>query len=154
MDCCVVMFRIVEDDTPPIPTGCSALLQDFLRQCFQKDPAMRPSAQILSHHEWLKANSLGEQVRVPNNAVLSHTEIYKVPLSVNPPAAVGEEPSQPPRIAKRFGGTSVAAGHEGVPSDEIPSLSTTVNKNTQQTHQHDHEREPWKIRRQNKCTIQ
>ncbi|KAK0488943.1 STE/STE11/cdc15 protein kinase [Armillaria novae-zelandiae] len=51
-----VMFRIVEDDMPPIPDGCSALLEDFLRQCFNKDPAKRPGADLLCEHEWLKKN--------------------------------------------------------------------------------------------------
>ena len=48
-----VMFRIVEDDMPPIPEGSSAALQDFLQQCFNKDPTLRPSAELLCEHEWL-----------------------------------------------------------------------------------------------------
>jgi len=50
------MFRIVEDTEPPIPETVSPLLDDFLRQCFQKDPAGRPDAEILCEHEWLKKN--------------------------------------------------------------------------------------------------
>ncbi|KAG8990537.1 hypothetical protein FRB90_001732 [Tulasnella sp. 427] len=49
-----VMFRIVEDDTAPIPEGCSAPLRDFLSQCFKKDPAERPTAEALFEHPWLK----------------------------------------------------------------------------------------------------
>ena len=49
-----VMFRIVEDTEPPIPETFSPLLDDFLRQCFQKDPRERPHAEILCEHEWLK----------------------------------------------------------------------------------------------------
>ena len=48
-----VMFWIVEDDMPPIPEGSSAALQDFLQQCFNKDPTLRPSAELLCEHEWL-----------------------------------------------------------------------------------------------------
>ncbi|KAL0065795.1 Protein kinase of the Mitotic Exit Network [Marasmius tenuissimus] len=51
-----VMFKIVEDDRPPIPPACSPLLEDFLKQCFNKDPAMRPSAELLCEHQWLKQN--------------------------------------------------------------------------------------------------
>lgn len=51
-----VMFRIVEDDMPPLPEGCSELLQDFLEQCFHKNPARRPSAELLCEHMWLKKN--------------------------------------------------------------------------------------------------
>ncbi|KAF9266954.1 hypothetical protein L218DRAFT_996486 [Marasmius fiardii PR-910] len=51
-----VMFRIVEDDMPPIPPGCTPLLEDFLMQCFNKDPSKRPSAELLCEHQWLKKN--------------------------------------------------------------------------------------------------
>ena len=50
------MFRIVEDDMPPIPAACSDLLKDFLRQCFHKEPNKRPRADVLCEHEWLKQN--------------------------------------------------------------------------------------------------
>lgn len=50
------MFRIVEDDMPPLPEGCSNLLKDFLRQCFRKDPGKRPDAELLCEHDWLKQN--------------------------------------------------------------------------------------------------
>jgi hypothetical protein len=52
----IVMFRIVEDDMPPLPESCSNLLKDFLRQCFHKEPTRRPSAETLCEHEWLKQN--------------------------------------------------------------------------------------------------
>jgi serine/threonine protein kinase len=48
-----VMFRIVEDDGPPIPEGLSDSLVAFLKECHHKDPAQRPSAKELSQHEWL-----------------------------------------------------------------------------------------------------
>lgn len=50
-----VMFRIVEDEMP-IPEECSEPLKDFLQQCFQKDPSMRPDAELLCEHPWLKKN--------------------------------------------------------------------------------------------------
>ncbi|TFK29664.1 hypothetical protein FA15DRAFT_663822 [Coprinopsis marcescibilis] len=51
-----VMFRIVEDDIPPLPESCSDLLEDFLRQCLHKDPSNRPTAELLCEHPWLKEN--------------------------------------------------------------------------------------------------
>ena len=60
----LVMFRIVEDDMPPLPEGCSELLQDFLRQCFHKNPAHRPSAELLCEHMWLKKNWVELKVRI------------------------------------------------------------------------------------------
>jgi len=60
----IVMFRIVEDDMPPIPEGCSDLLKDFLEQCFDKDPTRRPNAEMLCEHPWLKKNWVAIKVCV------------------------------------------------------------------------------------------
>jgi serine/threonine protein kinase len=49
-----VMFRIVEDNEPPIPETLSPLLLRFLRACFQKKHTDRPDAEVLYEHEWLK----------------------------------------------------------------------------------------------------
>ena len=49
------LFRIVNDTSPPIPSGISAPLYDFLTQCFQKDPNQRPPARKLRTHPWLTA---------------------------------------------------------------------------------------------------
>ncbi|KAJ1932164.1 Protein kinase of the Mitotic Exit Network, partial [Linderina pennispora] len=46
------MYRIVEDELPPIPEGISEELKDFLMQCFKKDPKERPTASQLMEHEW------------------------------------------------------------------------------------------------------
>ncbi|KAE9388787.1 hypothetical protein BT96DRAFT_947360 [Gymnopus androsaceus JB14] len=51
-----VMSRTIDDDMPPIPPGVSPLLEDFLRKCFHKDPAQRPTAELLFDHDWLKQN--------------------------------------------------------------------------------------------------
>ena len=47
------MYNIVQDPHPPLPTGISALLEDFLLQCFSKDPLQRPSARDLTKHGWI-----------------------------------------------------------------------------------------------------
>ncbi|KAH8996588.1 hypothetical protein EDB83DRAFT_2534349 [Lactarius deliciosus] len=44
----------VEDDSPPIPERFSGPLVSFLKECFHKNPSMRPSAEQLFEHEWLK----------------------------------------------------------------------------------------------------
>lgn len=63
------MFRIVEDDCPPIPETCSEPLRDLLRQCFNKDPTKRPSAETLCEHEWLQpAWTLSKELR-PQDSV-------------------------------------------------------------------------------------
>jgi hypothetical protein len=47
------LFRIVQDDCPPLPAGISAALRDFLMQCFVKEPHLRVSAAALLRHAWL-----------------------------------------------------------------------------------------------------
>ena len=47
------LFRIVNDDHPPLPQGASPVVIDFLMQCFQKDPNLRVSARKLLKHPWI-----------------------------------------------------------------------------------------------------
>ncbi|KAF9038435.1 hypothetical protein BJ165DRAFT_1614013 [Panaeolus papilionaceus] len=64
-----VMFRIVEDDSPPLPEDCSELLRDFLEHCFYKDPNRRPSAEFLCEHPWLKNNWVALQELRPQDSI-------------------------------------------------------------------------------------
>ncbi|KAK6931863.1 Protein kinase domain [Dillenia turbinata] len=48
------LFRIVQDDHPPIPDGLSPDITDFLRQCFKKDARQRPDAKTLLSHPWIQ----------------------------------------------------------------------------------------------------
>lgn len=50
------MFAIVHEDQPPLPKGISSQLQDFLMQCFRKDPLIRPTAKKLLVHPWIIQN--------------------------------------------------------------------------------------------------
>lgn len=47
------LFRIVNDDFPPLPKSASVILKDFLLQCFQKDVNLRISAAKLLKHPWM-----------------------------------------------------------------------------------------------------
>ncbi|KAI4384131.1 hypothetical protein MLD38_009896 [Melastoma candidum] len=48
------LFRIVQDDHPPIPDNLSPDITDFLRQCFKKDARQRPDAKTLLSHPWIQ----------------------------------------------------------------------------------------------------
>ncbi|GMI26982.1 hypothetical protein TeGR_g7905, partial [Tetraparma gracilis] len=54
LDPMAALFRIVQDEHPPLPQGISEALTDFLLKCFEKDPSSRISAQDLVSHQWLK----------------------------------------------------------------------------------------------------
>ena len=47
------LFRIVQDDYPPIPDTVSPALKDFLAECFRKEPSFRKSAVDLLKHPWV-----------------------------------------------------------------------------------------------------
>ncbi|KAF9570955.1 hypothetical protein EC968_001145 [Mortierella alpina] len=57
------LFRIVEDERPPLPSNLSVDLLDFLCQCFQKDPSRRPSAGTLGRHVWIKRNFASKELK-------------------------------------------------------------------------------------------
>ncbi|CAO3621895.1 unnamed protein product [Cunninghamella blakesleeana] len=50
------MFRIVEDEYPPLPKNISEEMKSFLLCCFQKNPDNRPTATQLKSHIWLRNN--------------------------------------------------------------------------------------------------
>ncbi|KAF2100393.1 hypothetical protein NA57DRAFT_12354, partial [Rhizodiscina lignyota] len=54
------LFRIVNDDHPPLPGGASPAVRDFLMQCFQKDPNLRVSAKKLLRHPWISSARRGD----------------------------------------------------------------------------------------------
>jgi serine/threonine protein kinase len=62
------MFRIVEDQCPPLPDTISDDMKDFLQACFQKDPELRPSAAQLKQHPWILQN----QQRIRKTETYSH----------------------------------------------------------------------------------
>ena len=47
------LFRIVQDDCPPLPESASPIVKDFLLHCFQKDANLRVSARKLLRHPWM-----------------------------------------------------------------------------------------------------
>ncbi|KAJ7446686.1 Pkinase-domain-containing protein [Mycena latifolia] len=81
-----VMFRIVEDDMPPLPEGASPLLEDFLTQCFNKDPRKRPSADLLCEHQELRPqDSIPFLRRVSADLQKSDAVDGDDPISGSPP---------------------------------------------------------------------
>ncbi|GKB43084.1 MAP3K epsilon protein kinase 1-like protein, partial [Tanacetum coccineum] len=48
------LFKIVQDEHPPIPNGLSPGVSDFLSQCFIKDASLRPGAKTLLSHTWIQ----------------------------------------------------------------------------------------------------
>eukprot|EP00210_Caulerpa_lentillifera_P000084 g80.t1 len=47
------LYRIVQDQHPPLPDVSTETLKSFLLCCFKKEPALRPTAEDLLKHEWI-----------------------------------------------------------------------------------------------------
>ncbi|KAI9268217.1 kinase-like domain-containing protein, partial [Phascolomyces articulosus] len=102
------MFRIVEDDYPPLPDHMSIDMQDFLMQCFQKDPNNRPSASELKQHPWILSHKqqcpslLSEQEPSCSSSAVSSSSFVSFPstLSSSPSYAV----NHPQQTSSSFSG--------------------------------------------------
>ncbi|KIK98973.1 hypothetical protein PAXRUDRAFT_30797 [Paxillus rubicundulus Ve08.2h10] len=81
------LFRIVQDDCPPIPEGASPIVKDFLLHCFQKDCNLRISAKKLLRHPWMVSAkkqmnfSAGKGGRSAGNTSQSSSNAQKRPPS-------------------------------------------------------------------------
>jgi len=70
------MYRIVEGGPPPFPENASPELKSFLSQCFEKDPTMRPSADILFEHDWVKPHLALNKVRFASSLLRSSLLLF------------------------------------------------------------------------------
>jgi serine/threonine protein kinase len=48
------LFRIVQDEHPPLPEGSTSNCTDWMLSTFKRDPDQRPSARKLLQHKWLR----------------------------------------------------------------------------------------------------
>ncbi|KAK4575115.1 Protein kinase of the Mitotic Exit Network [Recurvomyces mirabilis] len=81
------LFRIVNDDHPPLPEGVSPLVRDFLMQCFQKDPNLRVSAKKLLRHPWILSSKKGDTSKaVKHEEAVNLVEEWNAALKFSPKA--------------------------------------------------------------------
>jgi serine/threonine protein kinase len=90
------MFHIASESTiPKIPDHLSPSAQDFIRACFVKDPAHRPSAENLlrhpffnvlprsaSHYTWLDSEKQNDSF-LPSSFQRSDSRQQNQPINVN-----------------------------------------------------------------------
>lgn len=68
------LFRIVQDEHPPIPDGLSPDITDFLQQCFKKDARQRPDAKTLLLHPWIQNSRRVLQSSLRHSGTLRNIE--------------------------------------------------------------------------------
>lgn len=127
----IVMYRIVDDPMPPIPEEWSTTLKDFLKQCFQRNPTDRPSAEALSEHDWLKEHCEVHRVLRPKDSVpflrRVSQELQRPPdavrfVSAEGPRSDSRASVDPPRKSEERSASPIISG---LPSSlPNPRLST------------------------------
>ncbi|KAL5536788.1 CDC15_1 [Sanghuangporus sanghuang] len=119
-----VMYRIVDDPMPPIPEDWSPLLKDFLSQCFQRNPADRPSAEALSEHDWLKEHCDVHRVLRPKDSIpflrRVSQDLQRPPdavrfVNVEGPRSDSRASVEPPRRSEERSASPATSGLPGSP---------------------------------------
>ncbi|KAI0247582.1 hypothetical protein BJV78DRAFT_906498 [Lactifluus subvellereus] len=101
------LYRIVQDDSPPIPEGASPIVKDFLYHCFQKDCNLRISAKKLLRHPWMlsakKQMSEGKRTngQVEGSRPLSNYNFDEAVLKVQEWNEALRSPSRPSKHGGR-----------------------------------------------------
>ncbi|KAF2466940.1 uncharacterized protein BDR25DRAFT_292636 [Lindgomyces ingoldianus] len=110
------LFRIVNDEHPPLPGSASPAVRDFLMQCFQKNPNLRISAKRLLKHPWI----LSAKRTVPS-VQTKPTEYDEAVKSVQE----WNEALKSPNSLRRSGRLTTSLG----PSkrETLPTTATTVS---------------------------
>ncbi|EKM79117.1 hypothetical protein AGABI1DRAFT_120578 [Agaricus bisporus var. burnettii JB137-S8] len=113
------LFRIVQDDCPPIPDGASPIVKDFLYHCFQKDSNLRISAKKLLKHPWMVSAQGSEGAKKPHNynfdEALAKVQEWNEALKCTP----SKHPARNPRPASplmRLQDAPLSASLLGVPA--------------------------------------
>ncbi|XP_013653563.1 mitogen-activated protein kinase kinase kinase 5 isoform X2 [Brassica napus] len=83
------MFKVMRD-SPPVPESMSPEGKEFLRLCFQRNPAERPTASILLEHRFLK-NSV--QSTSPRNSDVSNCSHILNGMNIKEPNTRREKPN-------------------------------------------------------------
>ncbi|XP_074559829.1 MAP3K epsilon protein kinase 1-like [Curcuma longa] len=98
------LFRIVQDEHPPIPEGLSLDITDFLLQCFKKDAMQRPDAKTLLLHPWIQNSRRALQSSLrQNGGSFKYIEDDSTPENDNSNVDNG---SESPSTEKRKSSTS------------------------------------------------
>ncbi|KAF2636016.1 hypothetical protein P280DRAFT_553352 [Massarina eburnea CBS 473.64] len=78
------LFRIVNDDNPPIPGSASKYLGEFLMECFQKNPNLRIDARRLLKHPWIRSAKRQVSTVPTNKEAIKSVQHWNEVLSKSP----------------------------------------------------------------------
>eukprot|EP00262_Sarcandra_glabra_P018011 TRINITY_DN6348_c0_g1_i2.p1 TRINITY_DN6348_c0_g1~~TRINITY_DN6348_c0_g1_i2.p1 ORF type:complete len:484 (-),score=89.09 TRINITY_DN6348_c0_g1_i2:750-2048(-) len=75
------MFKVMKNESPPIPEALSSEGKDFLQCCFRRNPAERPSASMLLEHSFLRNPHPHHQEIAGCNQAFSSMKLMDIPHS-------------------------------------------------------------------------
>ncbi|KAI8138852.1 kinase-like domain-containing protein [Fennellomyces sp. T-0311] len=113
------MFRIVEDNYPPLPGNISQDMHSFLLCCFQKNPEERPTATQLKEHTWIRTNQ--RRMKKNNQSSTHGISSYLEQHQQKRPHKRSNHATLPPRID-----TSSDIGHSRISHDS--GLSSGIDE--------------------------
>ncbi|KAG6891524.1 hypothetical protein C0992_005059 [Termitomyces sp. T32_za158] len=131
------LFRIVQDDCPPIPEGASPIVKDFLYHCFQKDCNLRISAKKLLKHPWMVSarKQMSDEKKAPGDSAekssagrdtkrpLSNYNYDEAVLKVQEWNEALKSPSRPSKHPSRVNGRPQSPTRQ--PAEFPPPLSSS-----------------------------
>lgn len=121
------LFRIVQDDCPPLPEGASPIVKDFLLHCFQKDVNLRVSAKKLSKHPWMvSARRQLEQMR-SGGSIRGHAEAVKTVKEWNEAINEPSNAIAQPRESKVTGSQSNTSARKDIQRAATGQNRTAAN---------------------------
>ena len=118
------LFRIVNDDHPPLPQGASPAVNDFLMQCFQKDPNLRVSSKKLLKHPWIlnarRSDAVESKTSTKFDEAVKSVQEWNEALKDSPngviPSRNRPEPGSPIPVAKDLQTMKMANTQKALPS--------------------------------------
>ncbi|SAL94867.1 hypothetical protein [Absidia glauca] len=111
------MFRIVEDDYPPLPSNISDEMKSFLLCCFQKNPDDRPTAAQLKNHLWLRKNrkQMKRNKTYSQNLATHHQRHDTTSSAGSKRNSSGSTQSRPASYTDRRSTRTLSVGKESAP---------------------------------------
>ncbi|KAJ6238182.1 mtk1/mekk4 [Anaeramoeba flamelloides] len=71
------IYKIVQEDRPPLPENISPNLKNFLEQCFQKNPSLRVTAKNLLKHPWVRLVQQRRELSKKKQLTISKKDLKK-----------------------------------------------------------------------------
>jgi serine/threonine protein kinase len=127
------LFRIVNDDHPPLPQGASPTVLDFLGQCFQKDPNLRVSARKLLKHPWIvnarRSDAVDPKKSTEYGEAIKSVQEWNDALKDSPPNVVAGKKNPRPSSASPIPGQTHLFRPLKTPAKPAP-IATKPKENT------------------------